>query len=40
MLYADPGTRNPEVFVWGNIAVIIAVVAIIYFMRGKKYECL
>lgn len=40
MLYADPGTRNPEDFVWGNIAVIIAVVAIIYFMRGKKYECL
>ena len=40
MLYADSYSRNPEDFVWGNIAVIIIVVAIIYSLRGKKYECL
>lgn len=40
MLYADSYSRNPEDFVWGNIAVIIIVAAIIYSLRGKKYECL
>ena len=40
MLYADSYSRNPEDFVWGNIAVIIVVITIIYSLRGRKYECL
>ena len=37
---ADSYSRNPEDFVWGSIAVIIVAAAIIYSLRGRKYECL
>ncbi len=40
MLYADSYCRNPQDFVWGNIAIIIVITAIVYSLRGRKYECL
>lgn len=40
MLSTSLGTRNPTDWVFINIAVAVCIPIFIYFIRGRKYECI